>query len=156
MNEWLKPAIVFVVGLLVGIGGMYLVGVRPQSSSATYVDISRISGLTAANFDLLRGNSLVNRADLFVTLQGVIYEIKGNTITLINGNSKPIVVVVNESAPIFVQLTQQGDQISQLQELKLSDLKVNDVLDVFGQLTSDNQVIAQSVYRETPPPLPAQ
>ncbi len=87
---------------------MYLVGVRPVGDVLNSNNISNILGLSQADFSLVNGNRMVVRADLYVTLQGIIGEIKGNTITLINGDAKPITLVFNETAPVFEQPAQSG------------------------------------------------
>lgn len=155
MNTWLKPLITFAVGIILGVGGMYLVGVRPSIGPTGSGEISSIPGFADVNFNLIKDNSVVTHADVFVTLRGVIREIKDNTITIVNGNSKPITLILNEDGPIFVKPTQQGNQLSAPQQITFQDLKVNNVINVFGQLYGD-KVIVESVLLETFPPPPAQ
>ncbi|MEK7100697.1 MAG: hypothetical protein AAB921_01200, partial [Patescibacteria group bacterium] len=74
MNNWLKPLITFAVGLVLGVGGMYLAGVRPNPSSDDLIEvIPEVANLSSSGLTALRNNSqVVDYATLSLTLRGVI------------------------------------------------------------------------------------
>lgn len=154
-NNWLKPLITFAVGIILGVGVMYLTGVRLSISPTGFGEISSVPGFASTDFSLIKDNGAVTRADVFVTLRGSIRDIKDNTITIVNGSGKPITIVVNENALIFEQPRQEGATVGTPRQFTFNELKPGDMLDVFG-LLQGSTVIAESVFIELPPPPPAQ
>ncbi len=143
---------IFIAGLIVGGLVVALMNganfkLTPNTSS-TY----NFSGITGEGLALIKDNKVVENAELHLVLRGVVNEVKGdNTFTVINDGA-PITIQVSSQTRIFEP---PRDAKSQVKDLKFQDLAPNDVISVFGKL-QDNQVIADSVVREAPPPPPTQ
>ncbi len=141
-SQWLKPAVIFVVGLLLGIGGMYLVGVRPQGNLAVCEGIPDVAGLSGKGLVVLNNNQAVTSAQLVVTLMGTIQGIDGNTITIAQGANAPITVKVSDQTSITGEPSQSGTT----PVFKFSDLQNYESVRVFGQLKGEN-VAADNIIR---------
>lgn len=141
-NQWLKPAVVFVVGLLVGIGGMYLAGVRPQGGLAVCEGLPDVAGLSGKGLAVLNNNQAVTSAQLVVTLTGTIQSIDGNKITIAQGANAPVVVTVGDRTSITGEPSQTGET----SVFKLGDLQQYESVQVYGHLEGDD-VAADNIIR---------
>lgn len=141
-TSWTKPLITFAIGLIIGVGGMYLAGVRPQSNLATCEGIPDVVGLSGKGLLRLDDNKTVISAQLVVTLAGLIQDIQGNTLTVANGATAPITVVVGDQTSITGEPDQDGDTSI----FKLQDLRQYEFIQVFGRLVGD-KVEADNIIR---------
>lgn len=130
-KSFLVPSIVFVVGIILGVGGMSAVGVRipkDYKSEPLCKGLPDVAGISGKGLAIISDNELVKQADLRVKLQGMIgnLSVEDRTITLISGQAAPITVQLND------KLVEQ------------IDLTVYDKVEVSGLLQGD-KVIADSV-----------
>lgn len=143
-NHWLKPSIIFVVGVILGISGMYLAGVRPWGNSGFYQGVPDIAGLSGAGLALIKDNTAVINADLILNLTGIIKEIRGNTLIITNGESPPITVVIQEQTSFYKPPPEGSDQIT---NLTLQDLQQDQLIQIFGRLEG-NQIVAETIIQQ--------
>lgn len=142
-TSWTKPALVFAVGLLIGIGGMYLAGKRP-ADLAVCEGIPDVAGFSGKGLLMLNNNETVTSAQLTVGLAGLIQEIQGNTLTVANGATQPVTVVVGDQTSITGEPSQTGETAT----FTLQDLKQYEFIQVFGRLVGD-RVEADNIIRAT-------
>lgn len=136
----------FAVGLVLGIGGMYLAGVRPQSQLAVCEGVPNIAGLSGAGLVTIKDNKAVKSAQLVVTLSGVIQEIGADTIVLMDGASVPITVTVGDRTSITSEV-KDGEETS---VFKFQDLQQYEFVQIFGHLEGD-KISADNITRSITP-----
>lgn len=144
-SHWLKPSIVFVIGVILGIGGMYLAGVRPQGNSAVCEGLPDVAGLSGKGLAVLNNNQAVTSAQLVITLIGTIQSIDGNKITVAQGANVPIVVTVGDRTSIAGEPSQTGEA----SVFKLGDLQQYESVQVYGHLEGED-VTADNIIRSAP------
>lgn len=143
MNIWLKPLIAFAVGLILGIGGMYLVGTRPNDPIVE--GVPDVAGLSGAGLALIKDNEAVTNADLLLNLTGTIEEISSDKLIIKSGNSPALTVVIQGETAIYESPAEGSDQIT---NLTLQDLGQDELVQVFGHLEGV-EVVAESVIRQS-------
>lgn len=144
MNKWLTPSIVFVLGLLLGVGAMYLLGVRVRTGAPplVYYDQSGqkvpvcqglpdVAGISGSGLSVIKDNVLVDSGELRLTLSGLVGSelASDNTFMLVGGNR----------SPITIQLTAETDKPS-------GALSINDKIRIEGTLQGE-RVVAESITR---------
>lgn len=145
MNTWLKPLIAFAVGIILGVGGMYLVGVRPQNNLTVCEGIPDVAGFSGKGLLMLNDNETVTSAQLTVTLAGLIQNIEGDTLTVTNGATAPVTVVVGNQTSITGEPSQTTGETA---TFNFQDLQQYEFIQVFGRLVGD-KVEADNIIRAT-------
>ncbi len=135
--------IAFAVGLILGIGGMYLVGTRPNDPIVE--GVPDVAGLSGAGLALIKDNEAVTNADLLLNLTGTIEEISSDKLIIKSGNSPALTVVIQGETAIYESPAEGSDQIT---NLTLQDLGQDELVQVFGHLEGV-EVVAESVIRQS-------
>ena len=143
MNDWLKPLITFAIGLVFGVGGMYIVGVRPNVSLVE--GVPDVAGLSGAGLALIKDNEAVTNADLLLNLTGTIEEISSDKFVIKSGNSPAVTVAIQGETVIYEPPAEGSDQIT---NLTLQDLRQDELVQIFGHLEGV-EVVAESVIRQS-------
>lgn len=144
-SHWLKPSIVFVVGVILGIGGMYLAGVKPQGGLAVCEGLPNVAGLSGKGLAVLNNNQTVTGAQLVVILTGTIQSIDGDKVTVAQGANAPVIVTVGDRTSITGEPSQTGET----SVFKLGDLQQYESVQVYGHLEGDS-VAADNIIRSAP------
>lgn len=141
MNIWLKPLIAFVVGILLGVGVMYLVGIRPWGG-VNYEAIPDIGGTSVKALAYLGGNPALQEVTIKVTLTGEVDGKEEDAFLLRQVANQGVWITVNENTAFIDSTASEESQF-----LSLQDLATGDKLTVFG-IVSGESVIAEAVIRQ--------
>ncbi len=126
---------------------MYVVGVRPTGNLAVCQGVPDVAGISGRALALIKDNKTVSGAEIRLVLAGSISEIKDTTLTLVSPENPPITIKVSEQA--VVSGLPESDN-NQPRSLKLEDLKVYDVIRVFGLIQGD-EIVGDSIILEGRP-----
>lgn len=144
MSTWFKPLVAFAVGLVLGVGGMYAAGIRPEGLPVVE-GVPDVAGLSGAGLALIKDNQAVINADLLLNLTGTIEAISDNKLIISNGSSPSISVVIENETAIYEPPAEGSDQIV---NLTVGDLGQDELVQIFGRLEG-NEVVAESIIRQS-------